>query len=919
MAEPKKSNKERLREITEGIEQGIKDLFESDKYRQYLSTMSRFHRYSVNNVTLIHMQMPGATHVAGYNRWRDQFERHVKKGEHGITIIAPTPFKKKVEEQKLDPDTKAPMLDKDGKVITEEKEIEIPMFRPVKVFDVSQTEGKPLPQLASDLTGNVQQFEAFMEALRRSAPVPVSIEPLQENMDGYFSPEKQQIVIRAGMSEVQTVSAAVHEIAHSKLHNYEKEREAAAAGTKQEAPKKKDRQTEEVEAESISYTVCQYFGIQTGENSFGYIASWSSGKELPELRASLETIQKTSTGLITDIERHFKEICKERGIDLSEQPQREHLEDGDLVLKVSAGEGKAYTYFIVQGMDKEELLSQLKSFSQATPEAGKTVEGCLTRQGAVLIPWSDSNGYRAEHFVNFYDVAYDYETGAADASELSPITQAEMLIDRAEYQKTLFSDRDKDLIVNYAYQTGDLGKTRQLLQGMAQALDSQDMPGYWAAVRQAESEIEAVQLMESSVPAQQLCVVDDAAYLHIQATEDGWDYTLYDRETMRELDGGQLDRPELPLSTAALEICRMHDMGAESIKLAPLDLVETLQEAAYQQMQQQAAETPVQPDTPAAEGVPSASMLPDAPEQALDEYPMPDKALGVADLEACGYMDGDMLPLSREQAMELFDKDLTVYAIVDGGSAEMLFDREDFEVQAPATVFALSRAEWEASPQFHEKIMERHDHQEEREAAFLAHEGDCFAIYQVNRADPDNVRFMNMDWLQSHGLAVERANYDLVYTGELTAGENTGRTLESLYEQFNLHHPADYHHPSMSVSDIVAVKQNGVVSCHYCDSLGFQEVSGFLSKDNPLKHAEMSVEDDYGMIDGIINNGPRKPTVAHLEQQARSGQPISLMDLADAVHREQHEKKRSVVEQLKSQPKQDRKKAAPKKSAEREI
>ena len=181
MAEPKKSNKERLREITEGIEQGIKDLFESDKYRQYLSTMSRFHRYSVNNVTLIHMQMPGATHVAGYNRWRDQFERHVKKGEHGITIIAPTPFKKKVEEQKLDPDTKAPMLDKDGKVITVEKEIEIPMFRPVKVFDVSQTEGKPLPQLASDLTGNVQQFEAFLEALRRSAPVPVSIEPLREN------------------------------------------------------------------------------------------------------------------------------------------------------------------------------------------------------------------------------------------------------------------------------------------------------------------------------------------------------------------------------------------------------------------------------------------------------------------------------------------------------------------------------------------------------------------------------------------------------------------------------------------------------------------------------------------------------------------------------------------------------------------
>lgn len=740
MAEPKKSNKERLREITEGIEQGIKDLFESDKYRQYLSTMSRFHRYSVNNVTLIHMQMPGATHVAGYNRWRDQFERHVKKGEHGITIIAPTPFKKKIEEQKLDPDTKAPMLDKDGKVITEEKEIEIPMFRPVKVFDVSQTEGKPLPQLASDLTGSVQQFEAFMEALRRSAPVPISIEPIQDRMDGYFSPEKQQIVIRAGMSEVQTVSAAVHEIAHSKLHNYEKEREAAAAGTKQDAPKKKDRQTEEVEAESISYTVCQYFGIQTGENSFGYIASWSSGKELPELRASLENIQKTSTGLITDIERHFKEICRERGIDLA--ARQEPAEPS----------AEPHRYYITQeALDKGTY---------------PVMEGSRVQETAELHLYENS---RIE--------AYGY----------------------IEYPQALTSE---------------------------------------------------------------------------QISESG---------------------------------------------LVPAQVAATMQAEPAQEIEGQEAETPVHQDAPAAKGGPFASMLPDAPEQALDEYPMPDEALGVADLEACGYMDGDLLPLSREQAMELFDKNLTVYAIVDGGSAEMLFDREDFEVQAPATVFALSRAEWEASPQFHEKIMERHDHQEEREAAFLAHEGDCFAIYQVCRADPNNVRFMNMDWLQSHELTVERANYDLVYTGELTAAENTGRTLETLYEQFNLHHPADYHHPSMSVSDIVAVKQNGVVSCHYCDSFGFQEVSGFLPQDNPLKHAEMSMEDDYGMIDGIINNGPREPTVAQLEQQARSGQPISLMDLADAVHREQREKKRSVVEQLKEKPKQDRKKAAPKKSAEREI
>ena len=496
--------------------------------------------------------------------------------------------------------------------------------------------------------------------------------------------------------------------------------------------------------------------------------------------------------------------------------------------------------------------------------------------------------------------------------------------------------------------------------------------------------------------AEKLYALDDAVYLHLQTSENGYDYTLYDINTLRELDGGQLDAPELPFSTACLQICEMHNIGSQSIKYAPVAMIETLQEAAVQQLQQQAAE-PAQEDirksymahaNPRATGehdryyiqaydstpggsigaeivgygtkelceemagqlnsgvipsneavgwleagqmpvqqeevstdaeTPPASMLPDAPEQALDEYPMPDETLSVADLEACGYLDGDMLPLSKEQAMELFDKELTVYAIVDGGSAEMLFDREDFDTQAPEILFAVSREEWEASPLFHEKIMERHDHQEEREAAFLAHEGDCFAIYQVKDDDPQRLRFMNMDWLQSHGLTVERANYDLVYTGELTADGSTGRTLEALYEQFNLHHPADYHHPSMSVSDIIAVKQNGVVSCHYCDSFGFQEISGFLPQDNPLRNAEMMLEDDYGMIDGIINNGPKEPTVAELEQQARSGQPISLMDLADAVHREQREKKKSVVEQLKAKPKQEHKKAAPKRSAEREL
>ena len=825
MAENKPTNRERLREITDGIEQGIKELFESEKYMRYLSVMSRFHRYSVNNTMLIYMQKPDATLVAGYNKWKDQFERHVKKGEHGITIIAPTPYKKKIEEQKLDPDTKAPILDKDGKIITEEKEIEIPMFRPVKVFDVSQTDGKPLPELASSLSGNVPNYEAFMEALRRSAPMPITFEAMAADTDGYFSADHQKIAIRQGMSEVQTVSATVHEIAHSKLHNQKKiqiandeqyqeielfdkpglfsngrivrdnlpegvycydlrgsdydpgepvcveERvvvnhagsvlltdplELAENGrlmlTEEEGlnfvggfstlaqflqEQKKDRHTEEVEAESISYAVCKYFGIETGENSFGYIASWSQGKELKELRASLETINKTSGTLISDIERHYKEICKERGID---------------------------------------------------PNAKK-----------------------------------EPEMAVLDAE--------------ANQQEALF-------------------------------------------------------------------LIDDATYLHIQPCDSGWDYTLYDAASMKELDGGQLDMPELSRMKAVLQICDDNDLDSTSLRHAPLSMIETLQEAAYQQMQAEVGQ------------MAASSQLPEAQEQALDEYPMPDEQVSTPDMQKYGYSYDGMLPVTRERALELDAAGLTVYVLHEDNTESMVFDPQ--EIMEHGGLFGVDREEWEKSPQFHEKVMERQEHQQEREQAFLSQNRNCFAIYQVSRNDPQNVRFMNLDWLESHDVSVDRSNYDLIYTAPLSESGTVPEQLEKLYQQFNLEKPVDFHSPSMSVSDIVAIKQDGKVSCHYCDSVGFTQIPGFLPE-NPLKNAEMAVEDDYGMIDGIINNGAKEPTVAELEQQARSGQPISLMDLAAAAHREEREKKKSVMEQLKSQPKAEHKKTAPKKSAEREI
>ena len=362
--------------------------------------------------------------------------------------------------------------------------------------------------------------------------------------------------------------------------------------------------------------------------------------------------------------------------------------------------------------------------------------------------------------------------------------------------------------------------------------------------------------------------------------------------------------PELSRMKAVLQICDDNDLGRDSVKYAPLSMIETLQEAAYQQMQAEVSQ------------MTASFQLPEAQEQALDEYPTPDEQVSTPDMQEYGYSYDGMLPVTRERALELDAAGLTVYVLHEDNTESMVFDPQ--EIMDHGGLFGVDREEWEKSPQFHEKVMERQEHQQEREQAFLSQNRDCFAIYQVSRDDPQNVRFMNLDWLKSHGISIDRSNYDLIYTAPLSESGTVPEQLEKLYQQFNLEKPVDFHSPSMSVSDIVAIKQDGKVSCHYCDSVGFTQIPGFFSQ-NPLKNAEMTVEDDYGMIDGIINNGAKEPTVAELEQQARSGQPISLMDLADAVHREEREKKKSVVDQLKSQPKAEHKKTAPKKSAEREI
>ena len=702
--------------------------------------MSRFHRYSVNNTMLIYLQKPDATLVAGFNKWKDQFGRYVRKGEKGIQIIAPTPFLKKTQEPVLDPDTQAPMLDADGNAMYEEKTVKIPMFKPVSVFDVSQTEGRPLPQLASTLNGDVQQYEAFMEALRRSSPVPVQMETMGAGTDGYFRAAQQRLALREGMSQVQTVSAVIHEIAHSKLHNYDHVDSQEAADGEQKKPIIKNRHTEEVEAESISYAVCQYYGIETAENSFGYIATWSKGKELKELRASLETINQTASALISDIDRNYAEVCKERGIEIKPQ------------------------------------------------EAAKNV------------------------------------------------------------------------------------------------LDKPDLP-----------------LGDDEV----LYLLDDSRYLHVQRCDEGYDYSLYDAATKKLIDGGRfpVESTKFHVQKTEMENAVVEASvreGFSDCKRTPVPL-ERLEEILAANeiptstvvLEDASKQTPSQPR--------------ELPERNPGDQP-PDAVIHPKALEFFGYMEDGMFPVSKDRALELFARDVPIYLIYQDKTEGLAFEPE--EILNHDGLYGVTKEDWET--------VKANIPCRDIEKRFSDSPGDAFLIYHLNDTERE-LMFRSFDDLAAPPSI---SQYHPVYVGELSVPGETGEKLEALFQTFNLQRPADYTFHSMSASDIVALKQNGVITYHYCDSVGFQPLPDFGKPENYLRNVEMAVEDDYGMIDGIINNGPKQPTVAELEAKVNAGEAISLLDLANAVQAERKEKK-SILERLKRPvPEQEHPKQRTqrqKNGAEREI
>ena len=886
---PKKdypSREQRMKDLTRQLEQGIREVFDSGKYTEYLAAMSRFHHYSARNVLLIQMQLPNATRVASAKKWREEFGRHINRGEKAIYIVAPAPIVRKVERQKIDPDTKAPMLDENGHVIMEEKEFQVPLFRPVPVFDVSQTDGKPLPQLAENLSGDVRQYEVFMEALRRTAPVPITFEPMAANMDGYFSADGQRIAIREGMSQVQTVSAAVHEITHSILH-----------GQKDE----KSRSTEELEAESVSYVVCQYYGIETGANSLGYLASWSKDRELSELRACLDTISKTANGLITGIDRNFAEVCKEKGIEFSQEetsPQNAaKLDTPDTLEKFAA--------------DFLDYMAEL--------EATGLLEHPYTLDPREQAITDITEELRAGHFASIRDTLDHVEEQAGLPSAVALLDRLERLSDerdkgltfRLEANPHATSYRDQgylqaaewtgeDYIPREVVYVGPTDRCRELLYQL----------------EAGELTARQVRELDQTEPKELegLYLLDDATYLHIQLRDEGYDYTLYDKATLRQLDGGVIDLEDValspikhPLPAVREEIFDAMGERPEKVEAAPLELVEKLQEAQLEP-----------PENPYIEQLREHFEQEDAAlwDTQLDTYPVPDPNCTMEDLAEAGYTEGDLLPVSLDTAELMYGGDFTVYIIRPGENPELVFDETDFDHHDG--LFAIPREEWEASLDFDDAIQARlrEEEQQKREAAFLDHQGNCFALYQLHRGpDLRDIRYIPLERLRAEGESPRKGNYDLVYTAPLTGQGDTLQQLNQLWHRFNEDRPADYHSPSMSISDIVALKQGGVVSCHYVDQYAFSELPGFFSARNPLRAAEDTIEQNDNQLDGIINN---TPSVAELEAQVKAGQQISLLDLANAVQKEREEKKQSVVERLKQPPQPGRKKTAPDKGAERE-
>ena len=824
-----KNNAERMKEITDRLEAGIQALFESEQYKAYLTAMSKFHNYSFNNTLLIAVQKPDASLVAGFGKWRDDFERHVKKGEKGIKILAPSPYKVKKQMEKIDPSTQKPVIGADGKPVTEEREIEIPAFRVVTVFDVSQTEGKEIPDIAvSELTGSVEQYQDFFAALEKASPVPIVFENIEGGAHGYYHLEEKRIAIDEGMSELQTLKTAIHEIAHAKLHAIDKD----APATEQAV--RPDHRTREVQAESVAYAVCQHYGLDTSDYSFGYVAGWSSGRELSELKASLETIRKAANELITDIDDHLTQLQQEREIKQeSEQPQEQEaayrLENGNTLYVQTSETGYDYTLYVPD--NKELDGGQLDDPDLSMLVARDEILSVLEQEVAV------TEALTGDNLEAFQEAAEQANTIPTPAQE----TETPALDPTAEPVVTVLWSESPHL---------KEGQTMPLHEADAlfPKLDAEYPAGMGYDKTKFRIDFTFRGQPDNYEGRQDFGDGDGSLIQHIQsyheyyAQDENWKSHVI-AET--GLEGWEQDKAERDMLLGEFVPymklhCNLSHMEQEARR--PLLSGEEL-----------------------------------TPEQTAYFHAVLDYVQ-----ECRPLLNQGQYRLPEPPKLSDFDQTLQDYK-----------EQVQAEIAHEAAAAGMTVEEYAA-------------------AGYEAPEQDSFSIYQIKSGDETrDYRFEPFDRLQATGRSVDRANYDLVYTAPL----DSKTTLEDIYRTFNIDHPADFKGHSLSVSDVVVLHQGGKDTAHYCDSFGFQQVPEFL-RENPLRTAELSTEQNENMIDGIINN---TPSMGELEAKVKAGEEISLTDLADAAKaeakkpkakqsRKAQQKKPSIRAQLKAVKEEQQKK-----------
>ena len=821
------SEKQKVKEITDKLEAGLKELFESEKYKSYLSTMSKFHNYSFNNTLLIAMQKPEATLVAGYQAWQKNFERHVNKGEKAIRILAPAPYKIKEERDKLDPVTGEMMFDENGMPQKEETEVTIPAFRAVSVFDVSQTDGKPIPELeVNELLSTVEGYEDFVQALMNISPVPIAFEDIPGDSKGYFSTAEKRIAVQENMSESQTLKTMVHEVAHSRLHDKE-------VNQSMDIPVK-DRNTKEVEAESVAFTVCQHFGIDTSDYSFGYIAGWSSGRNMKELKSSLDTIRKTASELITGIEGAMQEL------QLNREMEQEHGKES--ILLVHNEDFSEYNLVSVRGMDSAELISALSTMNE---EDKSNIPSYLESKGAWTTELADEQTEEAEEY--HIDVRYNMDTDELiDVKErmeqpidtnLSVMGQAEQLINQLEAEKNIFTSEERNLIVNYAYKLDDMNKTRELAEKLAyrEQYAQQDVA---LTIIDAKAEIDAL-----PDPMIGLSEMREYGYQ--------WDEML----PLTQEKALELFEHDLP-------VYLLHTDGAESLAESRERIEEhegifgVEKETWNKALKQQTKITLILMDEQEREYT----------------YPYPVVAVDIEE------MGGDRTAVFKTSE-PISDTDVAeIHNAFYGTDLE-------FEIEKELGITWVESINYEDGSVITPEMA--------RKEQLLYASTDKYGIYQLKpNPELDSLRFEGTESLKRMGItkdnfdAIKPENYTLLYVGELSElqKETQGATLEAIFEKFNLDHPEDFRGHSLSVSDIVVLHQNGQNTAHFVDSFGYTEIPDFLREQTPEKEEMQdtsghNVQKTEPEIDGdeIIDLGDETEQVlAEMKKTLESEQETEL-------------------------------------------